>query len=116
MTPMKKLILLSVMSAAIFSMSTASAGGGSLFSDSSNSEASLSEGFYAGGSYGVATTNCMIHDYLSLEEDCDMDGWKAFAGYRINDIFSIEGGYYHMGKTEESLIDNIFDQKTGVTI
>ena len=113
---MKKTILLSVMSAAIFSMSTALAGGGSLFSSSdSSSESSIMDGLYVGGSYGVATTNCMIHDAVGLEQDCDMDGWKAFAGYRFSDMLALEGSYYFIGETDEAINGNIYDPNTGIT-
>ena len=110
---MKKTILLSVMSAAIFSMSAVSAGGGSLFD--SSGESALMDGLYVGGSYGMATTNCMIHDAVGLEQDCDMDGYKAFAGYRFSDMLALEGGYYFLGKTDETINGNIYDPNTGIT-
>ena len=73
---MKKTILLSVMSAALFAMGTASAGGGSLFG--SSGESSMMSGLYVGGSYGQATTNCMISDALYQDKDCKSDGWKEW--------------------------------------
>lgn len=111
---MKNTIMLSVISAAILSMGTASAGGSSLFS--SSDESSMAGGMYAGGSFGQATTNCMIHDTFELEKDCGMGGWKVFGGYRINEMFAIEGGYYHLGKTDESADVNLYDPTTGITV
>lgn len=98
---MKKTILLTAMSAALFAMGNASAGGSSLFG--SSGESSMMSGLYVGGSYGLATTNCMIHDVAYSSEDCDSDGWKAFAGYKISDMLAIEGTYYNLGGAEESL-------------
>ena len=108
---MKKTILLSVMSAALLAMGTASAGGGSLFG--SSGESSMMSGLYVGGSYGQATTNCMISDALYQDKDCTSDGWKAFAGYQINDLIAVEGAYYHLGEAEDSVSGISYADGTG---
>ncbi|MGB1008903.1 MAG: outer membrane beta-barrel protein [Thiolinea sp.] len=102
---MKKTILLSVISAAIFSMGTASAGGGSLFGG--DEESSMMNRIYAGGSIGQATARCMLTEGENNDE-CTTDGWKAFAGYKFTDNIAVEGGYYNLGKAEESYADSDF--------
>lgn len=91
---MKKIILSTVVAAAMLSMGSAFAGGGSLFGGSD--ESSMSEGaFYGGGSVGQATYRCTMSD-----DDCSNDGWKIFGGYKINQNMAVEAGYYNLGEEE----------------
>lgn len=89
---MKKIILSTVVTAAMLSMGSAVAGGGSLFGGSG--ESSMAEGaLYGGASIGQATYRC-----TTTNEDCDSDGWKIFAGYKLNQNMAIEGAYYNLGE------------------
>lgn len=92
---MKKIILSAVVTAAMFSMGTASAGGGSLFGSSSKTSMEDSGSIYMGGSVGQASYRCTMSD-----DDCDNNGWKLFAGYKVNENLAIEGGYYNLGEEE----------------
>ncbi|MBU2711355.1 outer membrane beta-barrel protein [Zooshikella harenae] len=62
------------------------------------------EGFYVGGGYGLAKyqDGCdgVDSSISSSITDCDRkdQGYKAFAGYRFNDFFALQGGYYDLGK------------------
>ncbi|HPQ97131.1 MAG TPA: hypothetical protein PLN94_16265, partial [Thiolinea sp.] len=113
---MKKSLFFTLLSTALFSISTAHAGGGSIFGEGLGGG-----GMYVGGNYGQATTNCMLSDlssaYASVssdpsedlanygiphEEDCSNPGWKVYGGYKIMDNLAIEGGYYNLGDTDES--------------
>lgn len=92
---MKKIILSTVVAAAMLSMGSAFAGGGSLFGGSE--ESSMAEGaLYGGASVGQATYRCMLS-----EKDCDNTGWKIFGGYKLNQNMALEGGYYNLGESEE---------------
>ncbi|MEZ5450286.1 MAG: hypothetical protein R3E89_15400 [Thiolinea sp.] len=63
----------------------------------------MAEGsLYGGGSFGRATTNCMIHDAFGADKDCSNNGWKVFGGYKITDMFAVEGGYYNLGDADEA--------------
>ncbi|MEZ5537904.1 MAG: outer membrane beta-barrel protein [Thiolinea sp.] len=98
---MNKIILSTVMGAALLSMGSAFAGGGNLFGGSG--ESSMTEGtFYGGASIGQTTTNCVIYDIAGMNKDCDMDSWKLFGGYKFTDNLAIEGGYYNFGDLEEN--------------
>lgn len=89
---MKKIILSTVVAAAMLSTGSAFAGGGSLFGGSD--ESSMAAGaLYGGASIGQATYRCTTTD-----EDCDSDGWKILAGYKLNQNMAIEGAYYNLGE------------------
>lgn len=97
---MKNTILFSVVSAALLSMSTAFAGGGSLFGGSG--ESSAMDSIYLGGSIGQAESRCMLAE---SDSDCTTDGWKVYGGYKFTDNIAVEAGYYNLGKAEESTTD-----------
>lgn len=91
---MKKIILSTIVAAAVLSMGSAFAGGSSLFGDSS--ESSMTEGtFYGGGSVGQASYRCTTSD-----DDCKNTGWKIFGGYKFTDNMAVEAGYYNLGEEE----------------
>lgn len=66
-----------------------------------SSSAVLAQGVYVGGSVGYArsnvdcagTTNCSTNS----------TGAKAFVGYQINDMFSLEASYFDLGKANATV-------------
>lgn len=67
------------------------------------------DGWYVGGNYGESranTINVRIIDALigrgfttqSLNDDEVDRGYKVFAGFKLNDNFAVEGGYFNLGK------------------
>ncbi|HPE60579.1 MAG: outer membrane beta-barrel protein [Thiothrix sp.] len=123
---MKKSLFFTLLSTAFLSISAAHAGGGSIFGEDMGGG-----GMYVGGSYGQATTNCMLSDLSSAsagsgndlssygipyEDDCSNNGWKIYGGYKITDNLAIEGGYYNLGEADESHAVGYDDPKTGATL
>ena len=95
---MKKLSMIALFSASLLTAGSAFAGGGGLLGGSGSS--SMAAGtMYGGANVGKATTSCMMLD----TEDCDATGWKVYGGYKITDMFAVEGGYHNLGTMEEKL-------------
>lgn len=104
---MKKLSVFSLFSAAMLTAGSAFAGGGALLGGSGGG---MEVGtMYGGVSAGQATTNCMMNDgkLLAGDEDCSNPGWKIYGGYKLTDILSVEGGYYNLGSSEESITGSV---------
>lgn len=111
---MKKISMFSLFSVAMLTAGSAFAGGGSLLGGSGGSSMEVGT-MYGGVSAGQATTNCMIYDFATYvdrttgspnanhEKDCDTNGWKAYGGYKVTDNFAVEGGYYSLGDSKETL-------------
>lgn len=101
---MKKISMFSLFSVAMLTAGSSFAGGGSLLGGSGGSSMEVGT-MYGGVSAGQATTNCMMNDGKLIEgdEDCRTPGWKIYGGYKVTDILSVEGGYYNLGSSEESL-------------
>lgn len=94
---MKKISMFSLLSAMLMTAGSAFAGGGALLGGSGDS---MEVGtMYGGASIGQATTDCMIND----TESCNSSGFKAYGGYKVTDMFAVEGGYYNLGTMEESV-------------
>ncbi len=94
---MKQISKFSLFSAIMLTAGSAFAGGGALLGgDGGGMEVGT---MYGGGSVGQATTDCMMND----TESCNSTGFKLYGGYKITDMFAVEGGYYSLGTMEESL-------------
>lgn len=89
---MKKTILTMAMSASLLSISSAHA-----FLDSVDLN-----GVYLGGGLGKATADCTLNTSL----ECDDAAWKVFGGYKVNDMFAVEAGYYNLGEHEYKATQN----------
>lgn len=104
---MKKLSMFSLFSAVMLTAGSAFAGGGNLLGGTGSSAAAGT--MYGGVSAGQATTNCMIYDAAhaltgkDVEKDCSTNGWKLYGGYKLTDMFAVEGGYYSLGDAQETL-------------
>lgn len=70
----------------------------------------LAEGGYVGGTIGTARSNIDC----AGTDSCSKNGTaaKAFVGYSINDMFSVEGTYYDLGKASASSAGTSADLKT----
>lgn len=81
-----KLVAFSLL--AIFSMG-AHAG----FYDDEPTEGDLNvpTGLYAGAGVGSSINYC-----THTNEECKNTGWKLFGGYKINEMFAVEGAYYNL--------------------
>jgi OOP family OmpA-OmpF porin len=77
-------------------------------------------GFYLGGSAGVATSTAsesnLEHDVEDIQpgsEITDYDdtdfAWKAYAGYRFNAPFAIEGGWVELGEITSDIATTATD-------
>lgn len=100
---MKKISMFSLFSAVMLTAGSAFAGGGALLGGSGGG---MEVGtMYGGVSAGQATTNCMMNDgkLIAGDKDCRNPGWKVYGGYKVTDMFSVEGGYYNLGSTDETL-------------
>ncbi len=94
---MKQISKFSLFSAIMLTAGSAFAGGGALLGgDGGGMEVGT---MYGGGSVGQATTDCMMND----TESCNSTGFKLYGGYKVTDMFAVEGGYYSLGTMEESL-------------
>ena len=118
---MKKIILFTAVSTALFGMSAAYAGGSSsIFSDTSGGGATAA-GLYGGASIGRAfEDHCTTIDYSyssdyageesgnsdSCEESSEETAWKIFGGYKVMPNFALEGAYIDFG-TETTETDGI---------
>lgn len=104
---MKKLSMFSLFSAIMLTAGSAFAGGGALLGGSGGGTEIGT--MYGGVSAGQASTNCMMNDGKLIEgdKDCRNPGWKVYGGYKATDIISIEGGYYNLGSSKESLSGSV---------
>lgn len=108
---MKKIILFTALSTALFSMSAAHAGGGSsIFSDTSGGGATMA-GLYGGASAGrIFDDNCITASHASEEkghqsfdscaESSNDTAWKVFGGYKFMPNFAVEGAYINFADAE----------------
>lgn len=109
---MKQISKFSLFSAIMLTAGSAFAGGGALLGgDGGGMEVGT---MYGGVSAGQATTNCMIHDFVTYvdraqgnagadyQKDCDTNGWKVYGGYKVTDMIAVEGGYYSLGDSKET--------------
>ena len=112
---MKQISKFSLFSAIMLTAGSAFAGGGALLGGSGGG---MEIGtMYGGVGAGQATTNCMIYDFATYvyrasgtvganhEKNCDTTGWKAYGGYKLTDNFAVEGGYYSLGDSKETLTE-----------
>ena len=97
LTSMKKISRFSLFAAIMLATGSAFAGGGALLGGSG--EGMEVGTMYGGGSVGQATTDCMMDD----TESCSSTGFKIYGGYKLTDMFAVEGGYYSLGTMEETL-------------
>lgn len=67
-------------------------------------------GFYGGANIGNASMDCVEN----TSEECSETAWKGFAGYKVSDMISVEGGYYDFGESEYS-INAVQDGVTSTT-
>jgi len=100
---MKKISMSSLFAAIMLTTGSAFAGGGALLGGSGGGTEVGT--MYGGVSAGQATTNCMMNDgkLVDGDKDCRNPGWKIYGGYKVTDILSVEGGYYNLGSSDESL-------------
>ena len=74
------------------------------------SSAALAEGAYVGGNIGTARSNLDC----AGTDSCSKNGTavKGFVGYSFNDMFSVEGSYFDLGKASASVGGAGIDLKT----
>ena len=74
------------------------------------STAAMAEGAYIGGSIGSARANLDCSGTTSCSNNGT--GVKGLVGYSFNDMFSVEGTYYDLGKASASISGANLDLKT----
>ena len=70
------------------------------YADASNTASSMMDRIYFGGSFGSSEAD----SYCEITKGCeDKDSsWKAFAGYKINELLSAEAAYTSIGDLHKS--------------
>lgn len=72
-------------------MLISSQGYAGFYDDEEESSSMNFSGLYAGAGVGKALSHC-----INTDEECNETGWKMYAGYQVNDMIAVEGGYHHI--------------------
>lgn len=83
-------------------------------------------GWYALGAIGVSHADSDLHDltvaeayavgYSASVETTEAGvGLKLIGGYRVNDNFAVEGGYYYLGEAESEITSSAYTAKNTIT-
>lgn len=66
-------------------------------------------GLYAGAGVGKVLSNC-----INTDEECNETGWKLYAGYQVNDMIALEGGYHHIA--DSNRVTGTFSSDAGKVV